>query len=110
MHVFNFISSILFIMHNNDVELRLPCQEATMGKASQIALVKITKSMTKANRRINGSFLKVVKSSKKQTEVKVGKYFKGEGAVSSYGSQKSCKRKAGKFFKERKSFLMTQEK
>ena len=60
-HVFNFISAILFIMHNNDVELRLPCQEGTMGKSSQLALVKISKSMTKANRGINGSCLKVVK-------------------------------------------------
>ena len=50
------------------------------------------------------------KSSKKKTEVKAGKDFKGEGTVSSYGYQKSCKRKAGKFFKERKSFFMTQEK
>ena len=61
-HVFNFISAILIIMHNNDVELRLPCQEGIMGKASQLALVKIRKSMTKAKRRINGSFLKEVKS------------------------------------------------
>ena len=61
-HVFNFISAILFIMRNNDVELRIPCQEGTMGKASQLALVKIRKSMIKANRRINGSFLKAVKS------------------------------------------------
>ena len=59
--VFNFISSILFIMHNNDVELRFPCQEGTMEKASQFALVKIRKYMTKENRRINGSCLKVVK-------------------------------------------------
>ena len=62
-HVFNFISTILFIMHNNiDVELRLPCQEGTMAKASQLALVKIRNSMKKVNRRINGSFLKAVKS------------------------------------------------
>ena len=61
-NVFNFISAILFIMHNNDVELRLPCQEGTMGKDSQLALVKIRKSMTKENRRINGSCLKAVKS------------------------------------------------
>ena len=51
-------------MHNNDVELRLPCQEGTMGKASQLALVKIRNSMTKSNRRINGSFLKSIKSRK----------------------------------------------
>ena len=62
--------------------------------------------MTKASMRIKGSFLKA----EKQIEVKSGKYFKGEGAAYSYGAQKSCKRKAGKFFKERKSFLMTQEK
>ena len=49
-------------MHNNDVELRLPCQEGTMAKASQLALVKVRKSMTKENMRINGSFLKAVKS------------------------------------------------
>ena len=61
-HVFNFISAILFITHNNDMELKFPCQEGTMGKASQLALVKIRKSITKANRRINGSCLKVVKS------------------------------------------------
>ena len=60
-HVFNFISEILFIMHNNDVELRLSCQKGTLEKASQLALVKIRKSMTKANKRINGSCLKVVK-------------------------------------------------
>ena len=65
-HVFNFISAILFIMHNNDVELRPPCQEGTMRKASQLALVKIRKSMTKENRRINGSCLKVVKSTKRE--------------------------------------------
>ena len=53
---------------------------------------------------------KLPKSSKKQTEVKAGKYFKGEGAASSYGSQKRCKRKVGKLLKERKSFPMTQEK
>ena len=78
-----------------------------MGKARQLALVKIRKSMTKENRRIKVSCLKVVE---KQTEVKAGKYFKGEGIVSSYGAQKSCKRKAGKFLKERKSFLMAHEK
>ena len=38
-------------MHNNDVELRLPCQEGALGKASQLSLVKIRK-------RIKGSFLK----------------------------------------------------
>ena len=60
-HVFNFISAILFIMHNNDVELRLPSQEGALGKASKLALVKIRKSMTKTNRRIKGSCLKVEK-------------------------------------------------
>ena len=60
-HVFNFISAILFIMHNNDVELRMPCQEGALGKASQIPLVKIRKSMTNASKRIKGSFLKVEK-------------------------------------------------
>ena len=65
-HVFNFISAILFIMHNNDVELRLPCQEGALGKASQLSLVKIRKSMTKARKRIKGSFLK---------EEKAGKFF-----------------------------------
>ena len=83
-------------MHNNDVELRLPCQEGALGKASQLALVKIRKSMTKANRRIKGSFLK---AAEKQTEVKAGNSFKGEGAVSSYGVQKICKRKARKLLK-----------
>ena len=63
-HVFNFISTILFIMHSNDVELRLPCQEDTMGKASQLALVKIRKSMTKESWRIKGSFLKAEKAEK----------------------------------------------
>ena len=63
-HVFNFISAILFIMQNNDVKLRLPCQEGALGKAIQPALVKIIKSMTKANKRIKGSFLK---AAKKQT-------------------------------------------
>ena len=53
---------------------------------------------------------KFPKSSKKQTEVKAGNSFKGEGVASSYGSQKSCKRQARNFLKERKSFLMTQEK
>ena len=65
-HVFNFISAILFIMHNNDVELRLPCQEGALGKASQLSLVKIRKSMTKANRRINGSCLKELKRRKRE--------------------------------------------
>ena len=78
-----------------------------MEKASKVSLVKIRKSMTKANRRINGSCLK---EEKKQIEVKAGNYFKGEGIVSSYGSHKSCKRKEGKFLKERKGFLMAQEK
>ena len=36
------------------------------------------------------------KSSKKKTEVKAGKDFKGEGTVSSYGSQKSRKVFEGK--------------
>ena len=63
-HVFNFISEILFIMHNNDVELRLPCQEGTMGKASQLALVKIRNSMTKERRRIKGSWLKSEKANR----------------------------------------------
>ena len=45
-------------MHNNDVELRLPCQEGAMGEASQLSLVKLRKSMTKENKRIKGSFRK----------------------------------------------------
>ena len=49
-------------MHNNDVELRLPCQEGALGKASQISLVKIRNSMTKASMRIKGSFLKEEKA------------------------------------------------
>ena len=106
-HVFNFILAILFIMQNNDVELRLPCQEGTLGKDSVLALVKIKNSMTKTNRRIKGSCLH---AAEKKIEVKAGKYFKGDGVVSSYGAQKSCKRKEGKFFKERKSLLLTQEK
>ena len=61
-HVFNFISAILFIMHKNDVELRFPCQEGTLGKSSQLALVKIRKSMTKASNRIKGSFLREEKA------------------------------------------------
>ena len=77
-------------MHNNDVKLRLPCQEGTMGKASQLALVKIRKTMTKANRRIKGSCLNVEKIDRGKSR----KYFKGEGSVSSYGAYKRCKRKA----------------
>ena len=46
-------------MHNNDVELRL--QEGALGKASQLSLVKIRNSMTKASKRIKGSFLKAEK-------------------------------------------------
>ena len=61
-HVFNFISAILFIMHSNDVELRLPCQEAALGKVSQLSLVKIRNSMTKVSKRIKGSFLKAEKA------------------------------------------------
>ena len=53
---------ILFIMHNNDVELRLPCQEGALGKSSQLSLVKIRKSMTKASKRIKGIFLKAEKA------------------------------------------------
>ena len=49
-------------MHNNDVELRLPCQEGALGKASQLSLVKIRNSMTKASKRIKGSFLKAEKA------------------------------------------------
>ena len=45
-------------MHNNDVELSMPCQEGALGKASQLPLVKIRKSMTKERKRIKGSFLK----------------------------------------------------
>ena len=37
-HVFNFISEILFIIPNNDVELRMPCQEGALGKASKLVL------------------------------------------------------------------------
>ena len=49
-------------MHNNDVELRWPCQEGALGKASQLSLVKIRKSITKANKRIKRSFLKEEKA------------------------------------------------
>ena len=49
-------------MHNNDVELRLPCQEGALGKASQLSLVKIRNFMTKASKRIKGSFLKAEKA------------------------------------------------
>ena len=45
-------------MQNNDVELRIPCHEGALGKASQLSLVKIRKSMTKERKRIKGSFLK----------------------------------------------------
>ena len=64
-------------MHNNDVELRLPCQEGALGKASQISLVKIRKSMTKASRRIKGSFLKVEKVDKG----KIRKVFQRGGRI-----------------------------
>ena len=72
-------------MHNNDVELRVPCHEGALGKASQLSLVKIRNSMTKARKRIKGSFLKA----EKEERGKSRKVF---------------------FFKERKSFLMSQEK
>ena len=49
-------------MHNNDVELRIPCLEDALGKASQLSLVKIRKSMTKESKRIKGSILKVEKA------------------------------------------------
>ena len=49
------------MMQKNDVELRLPCQEGALGKSSQLALVKIRKSMTKAKRRIKRSCLKAEK-------------------------------------------------
>ena len=39
-HVFSFISAILFIMHNNDVELRLPCQEGALGKLVNLPWMK----------------------------------------------------------------------
>ena len=45
-------------MHNNDVELRLPCQEGGLGKASQFFVTKIRKSMTKSSKRIKENFLK----------------------------------------------------
>ena len=45
-----------------------------MGKASQLALVKIRKSMTKSNRRINGSCLKAKKSDRDKS----GKVFEGK--------------------------------
>ena len=35
--------------------------EGALGKASKLSLVKIRKSMTKASRRIKGSFLKAEK-------------------------------------------------
>ena len=54
-------------MHNNDVELRLPCQEGALGKASQLSLEKIRKSMTKARKRIKGSFLKAEKVERGQS-------------------------------------------
>ena len=57
--------------------------------------------MTKENRRIKGSCLKSVE---KKMEVKEGNFFKGEGAVSSYGAQKSRKRKARFFFERKKQF------
>ena len=61
-------------MQNNDVKLRLPCQEGELGKASQLALVKIRKSMTKENMRIKGRFLN---HTERKTKVKEGNYFKG---------------------------------
>ena len=54
-----------------------------MEKASQLFLVKIKKSITKVSKRIKGSFLK---------------------------AEKAEEVKAGTFFKESKSFLMSQEK
>ena len=54
-------------MHNNDVELRLPCREGAMGKACQLSLVKIRKSMTKARKRIKGSFLKEEKAERSKS-------------------------------------------
>jgi len=71
-------------MHNNDVELRLPCQEGALGKASKLSLVKIRKSMTKERKRIKGSFLKAEKAERGKSRKVI--------------------------FKERKSFLMSQEK
>ena len=49
-------------MHNNDVELRKPCEEGAFGKASWISLVKIRNSMRKESRRIKGSCLKEEKA------------------------------------------------
>ena len=63
--------------------------------------------MTKENRTIKGSCLK---AAEKKTEVKERNYLKGEGVISSYGAQKICKRKEGKFLKGKNSFLMSQEK
>ena len=62
-------------MQNNDVELRFPCQECALGKASQLALVKIRKSMTKESKRIQGSFLKL----EKEVRGKIKKVFQRGG-------------------------------
>ena len=77
-----------------------------MGKASQLALVKIRKSMTKASKRIKGSFLKAEKEDKGKSR----KVFQRGGHSFLLWNSKSCKKKEGNFLKERKSFLMTQEK
>ena len=61
-HVVNVISSILFIMQINDVEIRLPCQEGTLEKASQLALVKNKKVHDKSRQENKG---KLPKSSRK---------------------------------------------
>ena len=50
-HAFNFISTILFIMHNNDVELRLPCQEGALGKASKLVLNGKMETMQKKEKK-----------------------------------------------------------
>ena len=64
-------------MHNNDVELRMPCQEGALGKASQLSLVQIRKSMTKESTRIKGSFLKA----KKADRGKIRKVFQRGGHI-----------------------------
>ena len=90
-------------MQNNDVELRFPCRECALGKASQLALVKIRKSMTKENRRIKGSFLKEVEN---KTEVKVGNYCKGRAYFPLKELRTLVRTKAENFWEGKHSFLM----
>ena len=79
----------------------------SIGRTSQLALVKIKNSMKKAVRKIKRNCLK---AAEKKTEVKEGDLFKGRANFPIKEIKKGVRTKVGKFLEGNHSFLMSQEK